>query len=614
MKVLQGRGRVILIFGLIALLVILVAGMSLWVVTQTAEGSMSLPTARIWLIACGGVVLLALTGLGLWLYSSFGTPLRKLNHFAAQFAQGDYDIAPDEIVQVTSGIGGDLLELAGTLGTAVDYYREKIHWYEEILDALPFPLSVTDMNMNWTFINRPVENLLKTKRKEVIGQQCNNWNANICNTENCGIRRLRGNFLTTYFDQWGLNFRVDSAYLTNSHGERIGHIEAVSDVSGIVGVTRFMQSAIQDLSQCLEAMSEGNLIFDVPALPEASDATREARESFVQINNHLSTARDRLNLALSQVVDSAVHVSTSSDQLASAASQSGQATSQIATTMQEIARGTGQQSDAVARMSANIEETSHMVETVTTGVRNQVEAIQQVTAMVNKISSRNGIAEQVAQSAQKGQEMVQRAAQVNVIVETIEDIASQTNLLALNAAIEAARAGEHGKGFAVVAGEVRKLAERAANSTREISQLMDAIQSSVQETAQVSDNASNEIQTVAKELVNAMEAVSAVVDENSVAAERMSASINTILQAIENVASISEETSASVEEVSASAEEMSAQVEEVNASAQSLADMAMALQDSVKHFSLKHVDEARAFTPSGDGIRLPGRNGGNGKA
>ena len=69
--------------------------------------------------------------------------------------------------------------------------REKYHWYEGILDAVPLPLSVTDLDMRWTFVNKVVEDLLQKKRHEIAGMACNNWGANICNTEDCGVACLR---------------------------------------------------------------------------------------------------------------------------------------------------------------------------------------------------------------------------------------------------------------------------------------------------------------------------------------------------------------------------------------------------------------------------------------
>ncbi|HEX5393607.1 MAG TPA: methyl-accepting chemotaxis protein [Rhodocyclaceae bacterium] len=91
-------------------------------------------------------------------------------------------------------------------------------------------------------------------------------------------------------------------------------------------------------------------------------------------------------------------------------------------------------------------------------------------------SSLHRLAEDSASTAGKVDALARQAGEISAIVQLIHEIADQTNLLALNAAIEAARAGEAGRGFAVVADEVRKLAERTSNATKEIGTLVSSIQ------------------------------------------------------------------------------------------------------------------------------------------
>jgi signal transduction histidine kinase/CheY-like chemotaxis protein len=113
-------------------------------------------------------------------------------------------------------------------------HKKKIYWLESVLDTVNSPITVTNKDMEWTFINKAVEQFLGVKRENVIGRKCSHWNANICNTRNCGIIRLRNGYKETYFQQFGGEYHVVVSYLYNEKGEVDGHVEVVYEDTVVI--------------------------------------------------------------------------------------------------------------------------------------------------------------------------------------------------------------------------------------------------------------------------------------------------------------------------------------------------------------------------------------------
>lgn len=91
--------------------------------------------------------------------------------------------------------------------------------------------------------------------------------------------------------------------------------------------------------------------------------------------------------------------------------------------------------------------------------------------------------------------LVSKLESVNIITDSISQIASQTNLLSLNAAIEAARAGEAGKGFSVVAGEVRKLAENSKLAVQSITDILEEIKTDIIQASEAMNSGNSALAT-----------------------------------------------------------------------------------------------------------------------
>ncbi|TAE25295.1 MAG: hypothetical protein EAZ92_12395 [Candidatus Kapaibacterium sp.] len=321
---------------------------------------------------------------------------------------------------------------------------------------------------------------------------------------------------------------------------------------------QYLASSIDRLLQDIRLIAQGDLTV----------------RSHIQSNDDIGKLAHSLNQTVETIEQMLARVAMSAERTVSAVRD-------ITSATEGLANASGKQSlqathvaGAVEEMSSTIEQTTQQTSVAAheASLAND-DAQNGNSAMSSMIENVRRVADVVIQAAEKISTLGKSSEQIGEIVQVIDEIADQTNLLALNAAIEAARAGEQGRGFAVVADEVRKLAERTQQATKEISSTIHIIQKETTEAVgsmQAGTRLVQDGETIIRKtadafraILNRTESVSDVMSQLATASEEQSTTSNTMAESVSVITGSIEESAREVQNIAENASSLREQADEL---------------------------------------------------
>lgn len=260
----------------------------------------------------------------------------------------------------------------------------------------------------------------------------------------------------------------------------------------------------------------------------------------------LSQAQKEINKSTEDLLNHALSVNAAIDEMAASS--------------KEIASNCNQAADSSKNATEKTEEGMIIVQNTVETIRHHTQNTQEDAKAVHELG--------------------EKTKEITSIISTIQGIADQTNLLALNAAIEAARAGEHGRGFAVVADEVRNLATKTSESTKEITAMVEELQFKAKSANQSISNTVEQMEAVANDTSMLKENFEAILGE-----------VKNVTSQITQIASATEQQTGVANEMANNMSQITSDINEMVAETAQTAVVSQELNDKVNDLVGKQVQQ-----------------------
>jgi methyl-accepting chemotaxis protein len=261
----------------------------------------------------------------------------------------------------------------------------------------------------------------------------------------------------------------------------------------------------------------------------------------------VSAAGIIITRSLTNQIGAAVkHMQSSSSELQVASNQQTMGSREQSTAMKEITTTMNELLATSKQIAESTQRVAHIAEETAIGARSGEQTVTKANDSIG------GIKRQVDLIVTHMLDLGKKSQQIGGILEIINELAEQTNILAINATIEAAGAGENGKRFAVVADEIRKLADRVGDSTKEIRGLIDDIRAAVNTTVMTTEGGTKAVDAGAQQfsevaiafgkIVNLVSTTTEATREIELSTKQQSTAVSQVNIAVSNVAQAARET------------------------------------------------------------------------